>query len=117
MANKNANPTEITMEYKIPETVIAIFNDLIQKHVDTYYIADFDQSEVIASIVAAGLITDDNLHQIIVDGWFEVEEIYGDLGWVVKYINSANEEISDEARFLFISIRADRMSHITKPVL
>jgi len=67
--------------HSIPDEVIKAFNDMIVEKLSSGR-AVIKQKDVVARIVAATQITEDQLFD---NHWLDVEDVFRKAGWTVKY--------------------------------
>ncbi len=94
---KAINPSEVVAARKasLPDVVIEVFNKLIAKNFNGHS-ASVYQSEVMKCLAAERLKSS----EIFKKGWLDVEDIYREQGWEVKYDKPGYNE-SYEAYFKF----------------
>ncbi|MCK5021172.1 MAG: hypothetical protein KAS32_29450 [Candidatus Peribacteraceae bacterium] len=93
---KPISPSEAGKKINIPDQVIEVFNDLIQKNFDSTGKAKVMQDDVVELITGKtalqGMPKEDFKKKILDEHWLDVEDIYRAAGWVVEYDKSAYNE-------------------------
>lgn len=79
-------PEEIPVEKVVPNEVIEAFNELMaETGYDNSRTITIRQNEVVARIVSKGIDKD----SIFKNKWLDVEDIYRNAGWKVRYESAA----------------------------
>ena len=101
---KPITPTEATTAREIlatsdiPPTVIEVFNELIVEYLDGFGRARIEQM-VAANRVAARLGM--TRREVYDRHWLDVEPVFEEAGWKVRYYKQPYFEVNDDSFFLF----------------
>jgi len=88
---------KITSEDLIPDEVIEAFNEMIVEKWDDYK-SYFKQKEIVKTIQAKLKISNKDVEENIFNkNYLDVEQMYRELGWDVKYESPGYRESFDES--------------------